>query len=179
MAMLVVLSAATVPACSSVVSGHGGAVSPSRTTGDFPSNSGGPAVSAARPSGPSQRQLLSRFGGKWGGHGRGLSFTGPTGDIAYRIYKWCADDSTPPCDEMQGNEIIDGGRIGLRLDRAYEAGTATVAEGIVTSSTDPAYAVGEPVTARVQSQILSLSIFPGAPFCGPHLPPSRSGECGA
>ena len=101
--------------------------------------------------------------------------TGQTGAISYRVYKWCSDDPTPPCDEMQGNEIIDGGRITFHLNTAYAAGTATIAAGSITSSTDPTYPSGEPVTARVQDYLLTLSFFPDAPFCANNAPPGRCG----
>ena len=126
--------------------------------------------------GPTVDQLISRFDGSWYGHGRAMKVITDQGKISYRIYKWCGDDPTPPCDEMQGTEIIDGGVITFRLDTAYSAGSATVAEGLVESSTDPRLLPGHPLTARVQSYLLTLSLFPGTPFCATTAP---AGRCGA
>lgn len=100
------------------------------------------------------------------------------GRIEYRVYRWCSEDPTPPCDDLQGNRIIDGGLITFDLTSAFPAGTAVVAEGQVTSSTDTNVSLGR-VTARVKGYIVGLSIFAGELFCSLQIPASQSDACGA
>jgi hypothetical protein len=167
-------------ACSGTINGSGKTALPTAqsTAATSPDFSPSTAPPAASPTGPTTAQLLGRFAGRWSGHGRALTVTVGTGKITYRIYKWCSDDPTPPCDEMQNNEIIDGGLITFVLRSAYAAGTATVAEGEVTSSTDPTLLSGQPLTARVQGYVLSLSVFASAPFCSVDTPADQW-TCGA
>jgi hypothetical protein len=127
--------------------------------------------------GPTLAQLLSKFAGTYSGHGRGLTITAAgKGTIAYRVYKWCSDDPTPPCDDMQGNNIIDGGQITFVLRSAFAAGTSTIAEGVLTSSTDPSIPQGQPVTARRSGYIVALSAV--GTFCASNTPP-QDWVCGA
>jgi hypothetical protein len=172
-----------IAACSATVKGNGSAPISAAVSesADFPSASSPPSTSVAptpTPSGPTQAQLISRFAGKWSGHGRALMVKVGIGAIDYRVYKWCSADPTPPCDEIQGNEIIDGGVITFSLQSSYSAGTATVAEGTVLSSTDPTLIQGQPLTARVQGYVLSLSVFPAAPSCSVNTPAAKW-VCGA
>jgi len=155
--------------CTSGTSGDGSA--PSRTASSSPTRFPPP-----RQTSPTVYDLLHRLDGNWSGHGRSLSLKAGAGLIDYRVYKSCTDDPTPPCDEMQGNEIIDGGRIEIRLTTAYMAGTATIAQGNLVSSTDPSIPTG-PITARDFDHLLTLSVFPGAPFCDAQS--AARSECGA
>jgi hypothetical protein len=99
-----------------------------------------------------------------------------TGVIMYRAYKWCSADPIPPCDEMQGNNIIDGGRITLHFDTAYSAGAAVIAQGAITSSTDTSLTPGSRLTARKFGYIVALS--DGFTFCAANTPPT-DWVCGA
>jgi len=99
-----------------------------------------------------------------------------SGVISYRTYQWCSDNPTPPCDEMQGNNIIDGGQIKFTFTTAYAAGTETIAEGVFNSSTDPAVAPGQRLTGRRSGYILALS--DGFTFCAASTPP-KDWVCGA
>lgn len=136
------------------------------------SNPAEPKTSTTTSAGPSVQSLIDRLDGNWSGHGRDLTLSSGHGLITYRVYKWCADDPTPPCDEMQGNEIIDGGRVVFRLSTAYVAGTATIAQGQLLSSTDSTVPVGA-LTVREYHDLLTLSVFPDTPFCDAQLRPLR------
>jgi hypothetical protein len=165
--------------CTSTIRGSGSAITESSAsaTPGFPQQSASSPTST--PTGPTLAQLLTRFSGSWTGHGRALTVRVGVGHITYRTYRWCSADPTPPCDEIQGNEIIDGGRIAFRLNSAYEAGTATIAEGVVSDSTDPTLFVGQPLTARIHNHLLSISLFANAPFCDSKTPPVEARSCGA
>jgi hypothetical protein len=56
----------------------------------------------------------------------------------WRVYKWCSDDPTPPCDDMTDSEITSGGRATLVFDRVV-GGTAY---GWVQDSTEEAMLSG-------------------------------------
>lgn len=131
----------------------------------------------AQPTTPTDTAvLLKPFVGSWYGHGRGLTIDASGhGVITYRIYRFCSADPTPPCDEYQGHEITGGGRIVFVLTTAYPAGSATVGQGTLISSTDPTVPTG-PITARVQGYLLTGTFLPTAPFCGSGAP---RGTCGA
>ncbi|HEV7186047.1 MAG TPA: hypothetical protein VGN33_16265 [Leifsonia sp.] len=170
--------------CTSTVSGQGRESSSSVSVGpsssvDFPSSS----VSASTPK-PSEQpmsptQLIGKFTGRWFGHDRGLIVRDGIGEVSYRVFKFCTVDPTPPCNEMQNNEIIDGGRIAFRLNDAYPAGNATIATGTIVASTVPDLPVGMQLTARVQDFRLSLSLFSRAPFCAFDAPARVAATCGA
>jgi hypothetical protein len=135
--------------------------------------------SSSAPTSPSPGSLLARFRGQWFGHGRGLAFSpSGRGQITYRIYTFCSDDPTPPCDKLQGNKIIDGGRIVLVLHNAFAAGNVVIAQGTVVSSTDTTMHPGDSVIARLRAYLLTLLIGTAGAFtfCSPNAPP---GACGA
>lgn len=50
------------------------------------------------------------FSDTWYHHGWSMRLQ-PDGTaiVSFRVYTWCADDPTPPCDDMVGNNIIAGG----------------------------------------------------------------------
>jgi len=53
---------------------------------------------------------LRPFVASWYWHGSIVQVRSDgTGTASWRIYSWCGDDPTPPCDSTVGNEIIDGG----------------------------------------------------------------------
>ncbi len=180
-----ILCGLLVVGCSSTVSGSGtGRARPStavRSTLPPVVTTVPPSAppSSAAPTSPSPASLLARFGGQWFGHGRGLTFSASgRGLITYRIYTFCSDNPTPPCDELQGNKIIDGGRIVLALHDAFAAGKAVIAEGTVISSTDTTMHPGDSVTARLRAYLLTLLVGTAGAFsfCSPNAPP---GACGA
>jgi hypothetical protein len=178
--------------CSSTTVGTGQATRPivratpptsaATSTGQSSESAPTPPASGPEPATPSAAgatlaRLLSRFAGKYAGHGHALAIAADgSGTITYRVYKWCSDDPTPPCDDMQGNNIIDGGQITFVLRSAFAAGTSTIGEGVITSSTDPTMTQGQPLTARRSGYIVALST--GGTFCAPNTPP-KEWVCGA
>jgi hypothetical protein len=50
----------------------------------------------------------------------------------WRVYKWCSDDPTPPCDDMVDSEITSGGHATITFDRVV----GEKACGSVKDSTD-------------------------------------------
>jgi hypothetical protein len=154
-------------------------ISPSTTPATTRRTTG--AAPAPRASVPADSSLAGAAPnmpiGAWGGHGRGISIDHHgRGRISYRVYKWCSDDPTPPCDAMIGNEITDGGNVAFTI--APTSSTQNSAIARVVSSTDPATAAaGEHFQiTRMPDDLLSLSLFPDEAFCGPKAP---SGACGA
>jgi hypothetical protein len=92
---------------------------------------------------------LARFAGPWVAHGAGLRVDLRT-RMAYldeRTYTWCGPRVSAPCDQINGNRIVPGLRLALRI-RAVQGDTA---EGVVARSTD---AHGLPVGAHVGMRLL-------------------------
>jgi hypothetical protein len=57
----------------------------------------------------------------------------------WRVYKWCSDDPTPPCDDMVDSEIVSGGRATIVFDRvggetAYGWVKASTEEEVLSGS---------------------------------------------
>lgn len=173
----------TAPPTASSASPSGTVSAPGGTTSPGSASTSGraspPTATSASGSGAAgSAQLLSRFAGTFAGHGRSLTITpAGAGRITYRVYKWCSDDPTPPCDQMRGNDIIPGGHVTFALRSAYVAGGPTVVGvGSLLTSTDPAMPAGTPLTARRTRYVVSLSS--GGTFCAPDTPPSEW-VCGA
>ena len=56
------------------------------------------------------KQDFSKFSGTWWRHGLDMVIDGKGNARAqWRIYKWCSDDPTPPCDTMNNESIITSG----------------------------------------------------------------------
>jgi hypothetical protein len=91
--------------------------------------------------------------------------------VVYRTYRFCSDNPTPPCDQTQGNEIVPGGRVTLRITTVDSTTARKVAAAHVVSSNDPQYH-GDVVFVLVNDVIAS----PFGSFCGEGAPP---GACGA
>lgn len=78
---------------------------------------------------------FSEFAGDWGRHGFGMIIhPDGQGQASWRIYQWCDQDPTPPCDRIENNEIHSGGQATFML-RRVEGRTAY---GVIIASTDPA-----------------------------------------
>lgn len=76
---------------------------------------------------------LSSFAKDWWRHGFGISIdANGVGTASWRVYKWCSDDPSPPCDAVVENRIISGGRATLVFDRV----DGVTAFGRVSSSSD-------------------------------------------
>lgn len=81
-----------------------------------------------------QQSDFGPFAREWGAHGIGLTIApNGQGKASWRVYQWCDDDPTPPCDRIENAEIHSGGQATFQLQRV-EGDTAF---GIVTATTDP------------------------------------------
>jgi hypothetical protein len=110
--------------------------------------------------------------GIWGGHGRTLTVTNDgSATVIYRAYKSCSDDPTPPCDQTQGNTIIPGGKVTMRITAVDSTPARKVAAAHVVTSNDPQYR-GDLAFVLVRDVIAS----PFGSFCGESAP---AGTCGA
>lgn len=115
---------------------------------------------------------LAAFVGTWNFHGFGAHISPDgSGQAYWRIYKWCSSDPTPPCDGMDGNNIIDGGQATFSITTV----NGTTAAAIVQRSTDPHTVPTGLITLRLQPG--DHLDFNGAwqPLCGPSAPPDTCG----
>jgi hypothetical protein len=120
---------------------------------------------------------LAQFSGTWEQHG-GTLYVDAAGRflIRYRTYAWCSS-APPPCDAVNRNVILMGGRSSGLLTRSVNG----IATGQITQTNDSAvYGVG-PVRMTLDVRDDSLAVTPsygnGAPFpfCGAHAPILRCG----
>lgn len=136
------------------------------------------------PDAPKAIPALTPFAKEWGRHGMSLSLdaTGH-GELTWRVYRWCQEDPTPPCDRLLGNVIDPGGGAAiafLRIDGAS-------AHGIVIGSTDPEVVSLGPIMITLREHGTLEMQQGGEPlrFCGPDFatlaPPHvlAAAPCGA
>ncbi len=153
--------------CRNTASGDGFRLSEAAYTFFHTVGPGAPTISASAP---------VALVGKWSSHGAALDITpAGTGTLDYRVYKFCSQDPTPPCDLVKDNEIHSGGHIVFAL---LTSSGANVARGDITSSNDPNHTLGTAVTATVSGYNLTLNFWPGAPFCASNTPADKW-NCGA
>jgi hypothetical protein len=116
---------------------------------------------------------FASFAGEWGGHGRGMTITmGGIALVSYRTYNWCQGATTQPCDAEDGDDILDGGLLAIRLASVSHE----TAEGRITWSTDPRESGAVTFTLRSDQDAIRTSVMGGTYFCGPGSP---EGLCGA
>lgn len=73
--------------------------------------------------------------GQWVHHGFFVTINRDGSGVAdWRIYTFCSQDPTPPCDQMNGNVILDGGHATFRIRARPQS---SVAVATMTSSSDP------------------------------------------
>ena len=113
---------------------------------------------------------FTRFAADWGRHGFGMTVAASgEATAAWRVYKWCSDDPTPPCDNMVGSEIIDGGHATIVFDRVV----GDTAFGWVRDSTDEATLSGN-VSLTLQDYDMAALGYEDIPesepivLCGPN-----------
>jgi len=131
-----------------------------------------PSPTTAPPPPPTPQPVapdFSPFAQTWGRHGFGITITA-TGEAnaSWRVYKWCSDDPTPPCDNMVGNEIISGGQATI----VFTDVVGDTAHGTVMASTDEATLAGS-VSLMLQPYDMALlesEAWPGQEtLCGPNF----------
>jgi len=131
-----------------------------------------PAASRA-PSSTNLSRQLRPFVGSWYWHGSIVQVHSDGSGIAsWRIYSWCGDDPTPPCDSTVGNDIIDGGNAVFLLTRVQGA---TALGRVVYASYGSKIPVGSLRLELMPKDHLSFPGLGGGPLCGPRAPL----DCGA
>ena len=132
-----------------------------------------PTVTRASASSTSFSQQLRPFVGSWYWHGSGVQINSDgTGTATWRVYSWCGDNPTPPCDSTAGNEIIDGGNAVFLLTKVQGA---TALGRVVYASYGSVIPVGPLRLELKPKDHLSFPGLGGGPFCGPKAPY----DCGA
>lgn len=103
-------------------------------------------LAASPSSNQNQAPDFTAFAKGWSKHGFGIKInTDGSGEASWRTYKWCSDDPTPPCDSMEGNNIIDGGKATIKLSSV----NGSTASGQVTSSSEPNVLIVAPLTLTI------------------------------
>jgi hypothetical protein len=132
-------------------------------------------VAPATTSTTAARPDVTLFAGFWYQHGAAVTVKRDgTGNAVWRVYKWCQDDPTPPCDGIQQNggetDIVDGGHAQFRVVAVnrYEATFE------VTGSTEPTFIPNGPVQFVLHKHD-EMSIGNRGPFCGPKAPAEACG----
>ena len=170
---------AGVSGCTNSTNDSGRAPSGSTTASPSPSVSG--VVTPPAPSSPSGDGTLvidqSRiFVGAWNGHGRQLTIKADgSGTVLYRVYRWCSDDPTPPCDLMKSNVIYEGGHITFNIEQVVTAHQLSTATATVLTSTDPQVQPGSSQTFVLKGGVVTSTSF--GMFCDEKA--SMAGTCGA
>jgi len=126
-----------------------------------------PATPEQAPPKPTEQPLpdFSPFAQGWGRHGFGMTVTASgEATASWRVYKWCSDDPTPPCDDMTDSEIHDGGHATLLFDRIV----GETAYGRVLETNDPSLLSAD-VSLTLQPYDMALLETNGSPMtlCGP------------
>jgi hypothetical protein len=95
--------------------------------------------------------------------------------VVYRVYTWCSDDPTPPCDVMKGNVIHEGGRITLHIAQIVTAKDTSTATATVLTSTNPQVHSGSTQTLVLRGGVVTSTRL--GMFCDEKA--SMAGTCGA
>jgi hypothetical protein len=145
--------------------------------------SSAPTITAASPAQPSASagptQVSSYpgiFVGVWSGHSRQLVVNADgSANVSYRSYVFCSQNPAPPCDQVVGNQIIDGGHVRLHIGQVVTAHDMSTATAFVLTSSDPMFVPGS-----VQRLVLSGDVITWASlgtFCDAKA--QARGICGA
>jgi len=124
---------------------------------------------APPPPQPTEAPLpdFSPFAEGWGRHGFGMTVTASgEATASWRVYKWCSDDPTPPCDEMTDSEIHSGGHATLIFDRVV----GETAYGRVLETNEPDLLSAQ-VSLTLQPYDMAVLETNGSPMtlCGPNF----------
>ena len=127
----------------------------------------GRATASGGPSPPVLPGSAGTFAGLWEVHAHLLTIdSSGYGILDWRVYTSCAKGIRPPCDVMNGNEIVDGGHATLLLTAAGPAS----ATGDILTTTDPTNVPLGAFSTRIDPvrDLLysSLPLFAKYPLCG-------------
>jgi hypothetical protein len=127
---------------------------------------------------------LTAFVGDWSRHGVVLSVADDGSATAlWRIYEWCGPGVTQPCDRLEGNRLIAGGRAEL----VFTPAAPDAAMGEVVASNDHQLFEPGPVALRLVPYGMAILEQAGQQIvlCGPRYldeappPVVASAPCGA
>jgi hypothetical protein len=125
---------------------------------------------------------FTAFADSWEHHGFGLTLDA-SGDahVGWRIYRWCSEDPTPPCDELSGNQIIDGGNGEISFTQSF--GSSAVGTWV---SSDVPDTLGATVTLTLLPFHMAVLVQNGSPLVlcsadrrSPDTPTAVTRACGA
>jgi hypothetical protein len=119
----------------------------------------------------------STFTGIWNSHGGQLVVNADgSATLEYRMYVWCSDNPTPPCDQMRGNLIISGGHVTMHIVQVITASGMPKATAIVDTSSDPKIPSGSYQNFELNGGVITW-MDRGQPFCDRQA--SQASACGA
>ncbi len=117
------------------------------------------------------------FTGIWNSHGGQLVVQADgSATLEYRMYVWCSDNPTPPCDQMKGNLIISGGHVNMHIVQVITANGMPKATAIVDTSSDPKIPSGSQQNFELNGGVITWTNS-GQPFCDARA--SQASACGA
>ena len=116
------------------------------------------------------------FVGSWVGHSRQLVVNANgLAKATYRAYVFCSQNPTPPCDQVIGNQIVDGGQVTLHVGQVVTANHMSTATAFVLTSSDPKFAPGSTQTLVLNGDIITWKNL--GTFCDSKA--EQNGTCGA
>ena len=116
------------------------------------------------------------FVGSWVGHSRLLVVNANgSAKATYRSYVFCSQNPKPPCDQVIGNAIIDGGQVTLHVEKVITANHMSTATAFVLTSSDPKFAPGSTQTLVLNGDIITWKNL--GTFCDSKA--EQNGTCGA
>jgi hypothetical protein len=117
------------------------------------------------------------FIGIWNSHGGQLVVKADrSATLSYRVYVWCNDGATPPCDQRRGNLIISGGQVDMHIVQVITASGMAKATAVVDTSSDPRIRSGSRRSFELSGGIITWSSS-SQPFCNARA--SQASACGA
>ena len=114
---------------------------------------------------------LSAFVGTWFSHFGAFTIKADgSGTGSWRVYKWCSDDPTPPCDAQVNNNIVNGGNADIRITAVH--GNTAFADVLHTTDAKSLPKGSVSITLVEPGDQLQVG---GFTFCGPHAAPNACG----
>lgn len=115
------------------------------------------------------------FVGSWNAHGRHLMVNSDgSATVDYRSYVSCSENPMPPCDQVTGGVIVDGGHVTLHITQVVTANRKSTAAAIVLTSSDPKFRRGSEQTFVLDGDVITWTAF--GTFCDKK---ANSDTCGA
>jgi hypothetical protein len=149
---------------------------PATATSPSTSAAAAPAPSSPSGGGTQVTSYPGIFVGSWVGHSRRLVVNANgLAKATYRAYVFCSQNPTPPCDQVIGNQIVDGGQVTLHVEQVVTADHMSTAIAIVLTSSDPKFAPGSTQTLVLNGDVITWTNL--GTFCDSKA--EQNGTCGA